>query len=75
MLGSFGLIAWIVRFFRSSCWLLAVAGQSTAQRALPVYFAPGIAASVLFGGDGLDAKTGVTMADQSRPSRLCLLVL
>jgi hypothetical protein len=53
--------------------LAFTSGRSALGRALPLYLAIGVASIVLFGGNGLDARTVTAEAERSRSFRCVLL--
>jgi hypothetical protein len=54
-------------------YLALTSGRSALGRALPLYLAIGVASVVLFGGNGLDARTVTAEAERSRSFRCVLL--
>ncbi|MBI4950611.1 MAG: hypothetical protein HY908_01125, partial [Myxococcales bacterium] len=62
----------MLRFWSLARALTTVSAAAAFRRAAPLYFGIGIAAAVLFAGNGLDAATVVALAERSWPVRLGL---
>lgn len=60
------------RFARLAGALTRTAGAAAAERALPLFGGIGIAAAILFAGNGMDARDVVALAGRSPPIRLAL---
>jgi hypothetical protein len=59
--------------FAVARYLIVTAGRSANARALPLYLAIGIASVVLFGGNGIDARTVTGEAERRLGFRVALL--
>jgi hypothetical protein len=64
----------LLRLLRLAGVVARTTGQRALYAALPLYFLVGIASTILFGGQGMDAKTLTIPALASFPLRLGLLV-